>query len=135
MPKKGLHPLIRTMRVVMRNGASFQVQTVLNRPLPYMLQVVSEAGRGRWGGKGGGATHRRRSRQPIRSRSAAESHATPRCCAHLQDTTTNPLWTGEKPGLSLEDERLKRVVGRYTEFVGSGGGADSEEDAAPQRDQ
>jgi large subunit ribosomal protein L31 len=73
--KKGIHPLRRMMRVVMRNGASFQVQTVLNRTAPYMLQV---------------------------------------------DTTTHPAWTGEKAGLSMEDERIARLYSRYSGFVSMG---------------
>ena len=73
--KKGIHPLRRMMRVVMRNGASFQVQTVLNRTAPYILQV---------------------------------------------DTTTHPAWTGEKAGLSMEDERIARLYNRYSGFVAMG---------------
>lgn len=73
--KKGIHPLRRVMRVVMRNGASFQLQTVLNRSAPYMLQT---------------------------------------------DTTTHPAWTGEKAGLSLEDERIAKMIGRFRGFVDVG---------------
>lgn len=40
MPQKGIHPLLNTMRVVMRDGSSFTVQTTLRRLAPYMLQVV-----------------------------------------------------------------------------------------------
>ena len=49
---------------------------------------------------------------------AAAAAANPPAAFAWQDTTTNPLWTGEKPGLSLEDERLRRVVGRFSEFMG-----------------
>lgn len=70
--KKGIHPLMRTMRVVMRNGASYTIQTVLNRTTPYMLQA---------------------------------------------DTTTHPAWTGEKTGLSVEDERIARLLSRFDGFV------------------
>jgi hypothetical protein len=42
MPQKGLHPLLRTCRVVMRNGASFEIQTTMNRSTPYMLQTVRD---------------------------------------------------------------------------------------------
>ena len=70
--KKGIHPLMRTMRVVMRNGASFDIRGVLNRQMPYMLQA---------------------------------------------DTTTHPAWTGEKSGLSMEDERIARLMRRFDGFV------------------
>mmetsp|Transcript_22393 Transcript_22393/g.57352 ORF Transcript_22393/g.57352 Transcript_22393/m.57352 type:complete len:87 (+) Transcript_22393:144-404(+) len=38
MVRKGIHPLMRAMRVVLTNGASFEVQTVSNRVKPYKLQ-------------------------------------------------------------------------------------------------
>ena len=44
MGQRGIHPLLHTMRVVMRNGASFNVETTMFRPNPYMLQVVSRRG-------------------------------------------------------------------------------------------
>eukprot|EP00889_Picochlorum_renovo_P002114 jgi/Picre1/29144/NNA_004537.t1 len=37
--RKELHPLMRRMTVVMRNGASFNVQTVMRTSAPYALQV------------------------------------------------------------------------------------------------
>lgn len=37
-------------------------------------------------------------------------------CA-LQDTTTNPLYTGQKEGLSLEDARIARLMKKYEGFV------------------
>lgn len=40
MVQKGIHPLLNTLRVVMRNGASFTIQTTLRRSAPYMLQTV-----------------------------------------------------------------------------------------------
>lgn len=36
--KKGIHPLMKRLTVVMRNGSSFSIQSVLNRATPYMLQ-------------------------------------------------------------------------------------------------
>ncbi|KAI3437645.1 hypothetical protein D9Q98_000096 [Chlorella vulgaris] len=39
MVQKGIHPLLNTLRVVMRNGASFTIQTTLRRSAPYMLQT------------------------------------------------------------------------------------------------
>lgn len=41
--RQGIHPLMRTMTVVMRNGASFRVGTIMNHPSPYFLQVVSNS--------------------------------------------------------------------------------------------
>lgn len=41
MPQRGLHPLLHTVRVVMRNGASFTMQTTMRRTTPYVLQHVS----------------------------------------------------------------------------------------------
>jgi ribosomal protein L31 len=37
--RKELHPLMRTMTVVMRNGASFQVETAMHRTTPYFLKT------------------------------------------------------------------------------------------------
>ena len=37
--RKGIHPLVRSMTVVMRNGASFSLRTVLNRSTPFTLQA------------------------------------------------------------------------------------------------
>jgi hypothetical protein len=77
--KKGLQPLLHTVRVVMRNGASFNLQTTMRRSTPYMLQA---------------------------------------------DTTTNPVYTGEAAGLSLEDQRMQRLLSKYEGFVEEGAGAD-----------
>lgn len=74
--KKGIHPLMRATRVVMRNGASFNLQTVMKRAAPYILQ---------------------------------------------SDTTTHAAWTGEKAGLSVEDERIARLLKRFDGFVDSSG--------------
>lgn len=34
-----------------------------------------------------------------------------------QDVTTNPVWTGEKAGLSLEDERIAKLMRQFEGFV------------------
>lgn len=73
--KKGIHPALRTMRVVLRNGASIDVSTVLNRLTPYVLQT---------------------------------------------DSTIHPAWTGQKSGLSVEDERISRILKRFDGFVRTG---------------
>lgn len=41
MVRKGIHPLLKRMTVVFRNGASIRVPTVANKPAPYILQTVS----------------------------------------------------------------------------------------------
>lgn len=73
--KKGIHPALRTMRIVLRNGASIDVSTVLNRFTPYVLQT---------------------------------------------DLTVHPAWTGQKSGLSVEDERISRILKRFDGFVKTG---------------
>ena len=40
MPRKGIHPLMRSMTVVLRNGSSFQACTALNRKTPWKMQMV-----------------------------------------------------------------------------------------------
>ena len=70
--RKGIHPLMRTVTIVMRNGASFNIQAILNRSTPYMLQT---------------------------------------------DTTMHPTWTGERAGMSMEDERISRLMKRFDGFV------------------
>lgn len=70
--RKGIHPLMRTMRVVLRDGSSYSLPSVLNRPAAYILQT---------------------------------------------DTTNHPAWTGEKAGISTEDERMARIMRRFDGFV------------------
>ena len=41
MPKKGIHPVLRTVTYVLKNGASVQLPSVLQKSVPYMLQAVS----------------------------------------------------------------------------------------------
>lgn len=66
---------MRRMTVVMRNGASFNVQTVMRTSTPYALQV---------------------------------------------DTTMHPAWTGETEGISLEDERIMRLMKKFEGMQGFG---------------
>ncbi len=40
MPKRGIHPLINTMTLVLRNGATIQVQSILKASRPMRLQIV-----------------------------------------------------------------------------------------------
>ena len=86
--RKGIHPLMKRLTIVMRNGSSFSIQSILNRATPYMLQ---------------------------------------------SDTTTHPAWTGEKAGLSTEDERISKLLKRFDGFVDSGNqtlGSKQQEDVA-----
>jgi len=41
MPRRGIHPLVRTATLVLRNGASVSVETVAPATKPVMLSVVS----------------------------------------------------------------------------------------------
>eukprot|EP00887_Chlorella_sp_A99_P007824 scaffold20.g7824.t1 len=75
MGRAGIHPLLKQMTVVLRNGASIRVATVANRTTPYVMQT---------------------------------------------DVTNNPVWTGEKAGLSLEDKRIAKLMAQYQGFVDMG---------------
>lgn len=77
MPRKGLQPALNVVRVVMRNGASFNILSPMRRTGPYFLQ---------------------------------------------HDTTNNPAYTGEASGLSMEDERLQKLMSKYEGFVAEGFG-------------
>lgn len=44
MARKGIHPLMRTMTMVLRNGSSYQLSTVLKRATPWKLQTVGRCG-------------------------------------------------------------------------------------------
>ena len=41
MPKMGIHPALHRMTVVLRNGATYEVSTVLKPNRPFRLQTVS----------------------------------------------------------------------------------------------
>ena len=93
--KKGLQPLMHTVRVVMRNGASFNIQTTMRRAGPYMLQTVSANEVLRPGRPGAG---------PGAVRSVQCDATSPNW---VQDTSNNPVYTGEAAGLSIEDKRMQ----------------------------
>ncbi len=40
MVKRGIHPLVNTMTLVLRNGATIQVQSILKAARPMRLQIV-----------------------------------------------------------------------------------------------
>ena len=40
MPKKGIHPLVHRMTVVLRNGATVQMGTTMKWKSPQVLQTV-----------------------------------------------------------------------------------------------
>ena len=40
MPKMGIHPALHRMTVVLRNGATYEVETVLKANRPFRLQTV-----------------------------------------------------------------------------------------------
>ncbi|DBB00873.1 hypothetical protein WJX77_009033 [Trebouxia sp. C0004] len=39
MPKKGIHPVVHSVTYVLRNGASVELPSILQRVVPYMLQT------------------------------------------------------------------------------------------------
>jgi len=41
MPKKGIHPVVQSVTYVLKNGASVQLPSILQRAVPYTLQSVS----------------------------------------------------------------------------------------------
>ena len=45
------------------------------------------------------------------------TYATRSCSPAFQDTTNNPLWTGQKEGLSLEDARIARLMKKYEGYI------------------
>lgn len=40
MPKMGIHPVLNRLTVVLRNGATYEVETVLRANRPFRLQTV-----------------------------------------------------------------------------------------------
>lgn len=38
MPKKGIHPVVRSVTYVLKNGASVELPSILQRAIPYTLQ-------------------------------------------------------------------------------------------------
>ena len=40
MPKRGVHPVIRGVTYVLKNGASIELPSVVQRSEPYILQIV-----------------------------------------------------------------------------------------------
>lgn len=102
MARKGIHPLMRTMTVVLRNGSSFRASTVLNRHTPWKLQVVSGCGRN----------------SPHGPQCASQSLTPGPDRGHpVQDPTSHPFWTGEETGISVEDARMARIMERYGDVL------------------
>ncbi len=40
MPKKGIHPVVQSVTYVLKNGASVELPSILQRAVPYTLQSV-----------------------------------------------------------------------------------------------
>ena len=40
MPKKGIHPVVQSLTYVLKNGASVELPSILQRAVPYTLQSV-----------------------------------------------------------------------------------------------
>ncbi len=109
MPKKFIHPVMRTVTVVFRNGSSIQVpSTVANKGQPYLLQTVRTA-------------------VPAMS-CACSIHQQPlmTCGMAAQDTTNHPAWTG-KQEVSTGDE------GQMAKFIKRFGGLGDQEPGTPKQ--
>lgn len=123
MARKGIHPLMRTMTVVLRNGSSYQLSTVLKRATPWKLQTVSRdgdsAGQPPDRGCCGRGVPWEAPPNPAMGRQPARRPATTPCYHAslpplLQDTTSHPAWTGIDTGISVEDARMARMLERYS---------------------
>lgn len=103
MPKKGIHPVMRSITYVLKNGASIELPSVLHRQLPYILQAVGDT-----------------------ALFMLVTALVPvvRICSNvplivlnlmllLQDTTTNALWTGEKEIQTGPSGRSAKMMRRY----------------------
>ena len=104
MPKKGIHPVLRTVTYVLKNGASIELPTVQHRSVPYTLQAVSHC-----------LALCRLTLVPLLPLASDQSDVP------LQDTTTNPLWTGEKKIVSSAG-RSAKMMRRYEKMVFKFGG-------------
>ena len=101
MVRKGVHPLLHRVTVVMRNGASFQLATTMERTTPYFLREV-------------------RTSTPVALRQLPRDRAEAEwCIAPMQDTTNHPAWTGEENTVSSEDEHMARFLKRFGEHPNS----------------
>ena len=100
MVRKGVHPLLHRVTVVMRNGASFQLATTMERTTPYFLREV-----------------------PTLQTRAFNMDTLAAVCKWddparrflIQDTTNHPAWTGEENTVSSEDEHMARFLKRFGE--------------------
>ena len=108
MPKRGIHPVMNTVTAVLRNGATFQFQSVIKAARPMRLQIVRLLR----------LLNVRDTPPPghlcLQCRAAS---TTASACMH-QDPTSHPTWTGEKATLSSQE-------GRAAEFLRKFGQTDS----------
>ena len=114
MPKKGIHPVLRTVTYVLKNGASVELPTVQQRSVPYTLQAVSHC-----------LTLFRSTLVPLLRLAGDQSYVP------LQDTTTNSLWTGEKKVVSSAG-RSAKMMRRY-EKMGFKFGGDADEEPSTKQ--
>ena len=40
MPKRGIHPVVQSVTYILKNGASVELPSILQRAVPYTLQSV-----------------------------------------------------------------------------------------------
>ncbi len=95
MPKKGIHPVVQSVTYVLKNGASVELPSILQRAVPYTLQSVR-------------ALQSEQFQPPIH---ALQADLT--CWHSVQDPTSNPLWTGEKKTLSVATGQSAKMMRRY----------------------
>ena len=98
MPKKGIHPVVQSVTYVLKNGASVQLPSILQRAVPYTLQSVS-------------ALQFEQIQPPTSLLRALQADLT--CWYSFQDPTSNPLWTGEKKTLSVATGQSAKMMRRY----------------------
>ena len=114
MPKRGIHPVMNTVTAVLRNGATFQFQSVIKAARPMRLQIVR-------------LLPSRYSHSDIPTvpfpfpAQIVDRVLMPTLASDFmhQDPTSHPTWTGEKATLSSQE-------GRAAEFLRKFGQTDSQ---------
>jgi ribosomal protein L31 len=145
MPRPGLHPIMRPLTVVLRNGASVTVASAGRARGPVVLSVV-RASEEEGGGEGGGLCRRlppplplllecqRRTGKKAGGGAAAAHHSTPSFVStqspfpppplspvsFVQDPTVHPRWTGDASAVASEDGRLAKFTKKFAGGLGGG---------------
>lgn len=135
MPRRGIHPLLRTATLVLRNGASITIETVAPATKPVMLSVVSwkEEEEKSWFFAFRSSKGTRRPfffpSLPLLFFSHLLLHGTKnqKPKPH-QDPTVHPRWTGDASAVASEDGRLAKFARKFEGgvVVPGGGGVKKE---------